>query len=390
MKLPGISAYEVNELLPKFDCGLCGNPLCMTLARRVLNSAQGPEECPYISKDNLAKVQNIMTKLASSERKTPRRRDSEELVEIFPCTEDGKVTLEVQLGLNRDKPSDDFFDEYQLCACLSEARMFDKINCSPKMGYALVEMSGKRTHIFKTGKIIMRRANSTEDALNTLGMLSRLLLPARLAMCDNLLVDCFGGGCSTCSEENESIRVLDVLDGDDSGMNKKLVHNFRTLSIFVNELRSTDKSIRDGGKGDMEALRKRNKELVDQINENCVQVLMNDGASNDTILALIQYGLARNLARAGSGLIGLENANTNGLYDQAVNLLFTAFEAFEALNLEDSETIKESYLEFMTQWKKQSSPMELVKIATNGFYIARLLGGTILDIRLENDYHSSK
>ena len=163
--LPGANAYEVCELLPKFDCGQCGNPICMTFARKLLLEIQKPLQCIFTTDEQREEISRVIG--AVDRKQGPLAPPNGEVVEIHPCTEEGMVTLWAQL-----KPTcssiellGDYFDQLQLCRSVEQADFFDKNECSPKMGYAYVEVKGKRAHIFKTGKIIIRHADDKEDAM---------------------------------------------------------------------------------------------------------------------------------------------------------------------------------------------------------------------------------
>ncbi|RLI44194.1 hypothetical protein DRO69_07945, partial [Candidatus Bathyarchaeota archaeon] len=51
--------------MPKLDCGLCGNPSCRTMARKIATGDTKPEQCFNIStrieyKQNLQKIKQLL------------------------------------------------------------------------------------------------------------------------------------------------------------------------------------------------------------------------------------------------------------------------------------------------------------------------------------------
>lgn len=107
------------------------------------------------------------------------KRGERQTIEVNPCTEDGKVTLESILkneaGVERRKP---YFDSVKMCETLRKIKDFSKVRCSSEMGYAIIEYEDKRIHVFKEGKIVIRRAKDRDDAVRTLQMMSRILTEA--------------------------------------------------------------------------------------------------------------------------------------------------------------------------------------------------------------------
>jgi ArsR family metal-binding transcriptional regulator len=107
------------------------------------------------------------------------RQGDRETIEVNPCTEDGKVTLQSTLrtkdGVERKEP---YFDAVKLCEALRKIRDFSRVRCSSEIGYAIIEYEDKRIHVFKEGKIIIRRAKDRDDATRTLNMVSAMLSDA--------------------------------------------------------------------------------------------------------------------------------------------------------------------------------------------------------------------
>lgn len=117
-----------------------------------------------------------------------------DIIEIQPCTEEGLVTLEAKLG---GKTEAEFFDAQLLCRYINATPLFTKQRCSAEMGYGVAERNGRNVHAFKTGKVIVRRAEGREMALEHLHLISRSLWPALKVRGGSALVDCLAseGGC---------------------------------------------------------------------------------------------------------------------------------------------------------------------------------------------------
>ncbi len=396
--LTRVDTFDVYELLPKFDCGLCGNPVCIALARKILLKTQKPIDCTFISQENLGKILDMIPE-KEIERKHPHPNIDQDVIEIHPCTENGKVTLETQLKpkFGNSNFSNDFFDQIQLCNSLSEVQMFDTVNCSSKMGYALLEFKGKRTHIFKTGRIIMRRADNREDALVTFSKISKALLPAKICSCGNMLADCISGACEFCSKE-ACAALLDIFEakevGNDSGTtlgnilvdmdrhcNEKLSGNFKGLRGIVNEIKKIHDELKKGREIDKQTSKDKIDEMVGKINKICTKSILENEGQIQTLIALIQYGLGRDLIRVRDGLLSLEIKDLGEHYELATELFFSAYDAFERIDIKGSMNLEARYREFISSLELNSSSMGVAKIATNGFYISRILGIPVPDIR---------
>jgi hypothetical protein len=119
-----------------------------------------------------------------------------DIIEIQPCTEEGLVTLEAKLGGKEER---EFFDPLLLCRYINATPAFTKQRCSTEMGYGVAERLGRNVHAFKTGKIIVRRAEGREQALENLHLVSRSLWPALRVAGGDALVVCLGSedGCAS-------------------------------------------------------------------------------------------------------------------------------------------------------------------------------------------------
>ena len=117
-----------------------------------------------------------------------------DVIEIQPCTEEGLVTLEAKLG---GKDETEILDPVLLCRYVNATPAFDRPRCSPEMGYGMLEKDGRKIHAFKTGKVIVRRAQGREQALGYLHQVSRSIWPAMKVGGGEALVACLASkrGC---------------------------------------------------------------------------------------------------------------------------------------------------------------------------------------------------
>jgi hypothetical protein len=363
----------------------------MTFSRRILLEIQKPDECQFLSLENITKINEIVSE-PDVDRKHPHPNQDEDIIEINPCTEDGFVTLETQMR-SKVMATDlygDFFDQFQLCQSLSEIEAFDSMNCSSKMGYALAELKGKRTHVFKTGRIIMRRADDKEDALNTLDLISKMLMPARLCSCNNTLVDCFGGGCKICSEDDcaalidateieegyhkVGYTINQVLRDIDMSNYELLADNFKLLDDIVREIHKIHEDIGSQNEIDLDSNSKIIGVLLQKIKRNCTETLLSKTEIKATVVALTQYGITCDLVRANEAILNLKDHKDNPLYSKVVELLFDAYSAFLEKDIEKTKDIQNRHSELLSAWNEDNEPVDIAKIAANGFYISRVLG----------------
>ncbi len=126
-----------------------------------------------------------------------------EIVEVQPCTEEGLVTLEAWLG---GRECEAYFDPILLCRLLLASPFFESVRCSEQMGYGMAERGSHRLHVFRTGKVIVRRAPGKETALAILALASRCLWGARLCADGRPLLSAVLSG--------EGVSTLPPLPGD--------------------------------------------------------------------------------------------------------------------------------------------------------------------------------
>lgn len=57
---PKAKVFEILKILPKTNCGECGEPTCMVFAAVVAQGIKGPEDCPQLLEEDSRKLQNYM------------------------------------------------------------------------------------------------------------------------------------------------------------------------------------------------------------------------------------------------------------------------------------------------------------------------------------------
>jgi ArsR family metal-binding transcriptional regulator len=59
---PKPKLLEILKLLPKTNCGLCGEPTCMVFAARTAEGVKGPEDCPPLTGEGRAGLQDYLSR----------------------------------------------------------------------------------------------------------------------------------------------------------------------------------------------------------------------------------------------------------------------------------------------------------------------------------------
>ncbi|MFX0199956.1 MAG: (Fe-S)-binding protein, partial [Candidatus Hodarchaeota archaeon] len=189
---------ELFRLLPQFDCGACGNPVCITLSRRIAVGWQKPNDCRYISKTNLKRIHELLDEGIDIGPKEDIPIGH--IIEIQPCAHYGKVTLEAQLS----RPTNsifDVFDSCEMCTSLGNAGLLKNVKCSLELGYSLAEYRETRIHLSKSGKVVMRHAQDRALAIETIEVIKRCLWGAVVCSCGNPAVECLAYGCTAHQSE---------------------------------------------------------------------------------------------------------------------------------------------------------------------------------------------
>ncbi len=379
------SISEIYALLPGQDCGLCGNPICLTLARKVAAGAQSPNDCKIINPENISKINGMVEE--GIEKVSIKGRNKDGMTEIHPCTEDGKVTLEVQWESENteDQPyTYDFFSPHDMCEELSDTAHFDLSKCSPELGYAFCESNGKRLHIFKTGRIIMRRAKNKKDAINTINHVASILWPLRICSCGNILIDCFGGACEECSSRkcpvlsdlysNEASYLKITLAGalDDKKRSEVVPLFLEGLDYSRSAIENMENLTYDTIETAMENNYKQARKLIEM----------------RSILGFVLLGISRDMRRICDALLKLKEHDEQRYYDKAMGMILTLRDLLKNLDEGVASSLSGYYEKYVKNWEPPT-PVEMAKVVANSYYILRLFNKPMPDLELtyikEND-----
>jgi len=170
---------ELYELMPKKDCGSCGNPTCRTTARKIAVGELKPDVCINLKKENIEAIEKLLKEGVKIGSKAEVVLGESGITYIHPCvSEKGKVMAEARLDRGPEGSVDlkyGFFDPYMMCYIIKNCGFFKDVKCSSKLGIAKIEHEGKTIIINQNGKIDVRKAVSREDALETVRFVSRTL-----------------------------------------------------------------------------------------------------------------------------------------------------------------------------------------------------------------------
>lgn len=362
------SVLEIAGLLPQLDCGACGNPACGSFARRICANIQKPEECPFLTKENAAKAKGLLQEGADLE---PVSEQPEEVVEIQPCAEYGKVTLEAQLRGIKDSPFD-LFDLCRVCVSFHDIKLFEKVSCSLDMGYILAEHGGEGIHIFRNGKIVMRRVKDRDYALQTLKKVSRALWPSVICSCGNTAVECAGGACSSCPDICEAVSW--GISGSNAATGKPAektfadrIRNNEKFSGTINRFDEVLKLLRSA-----KVLENKGKitSLLDEARMLATGVMVSTGNDREAAVGLSVLGLEQNVRRVARSLFEY-SGNDEELFKKSTGLFWDAMRARDA---KTAKHLAKSFNSFFKEWQKDDrKDASILRIATSGLYVARLV-----------------
>src|SRR3990170_2112805 len=148
-----VEVREIYVQLPRTDCGLCGNPSCWTFARRVYANLQKAPECLCNTEEGTKRIDSI----------------------VF-----------------------DLFDTEEMCLLLRNSGTFTDVRCSEDTGYSMFSHLSSGVHVFKTGRVIVRRATDEASARKTLNLLQRSLWGSVICSCGNTAISYAGGAVTNC------------------------------------------------------------------------------------------------------------------------------------------------------------------------------------------------
>jgi len=388
--------HSVMKLLPNEDCSLCDAPSCATLARRIVAGKIKPEECPLLDKSNLERIREVLKDGVETTKEVVQEKA---FVEIQPCAEYGRVTLEAQLP--RPKGSVyDLFDSCTMCTAFSEISDLDGVKCSLELGYGLAQLKEKRIHVFRSGKVNMRRAYDRHDAYETLAMISKSLWPSVICSCGCTVQECISCSCPDCRDDVCAGLAWGVRDipykgamlvefvkstlkaAESKKASKETVQavelyqtGLKHLDGLMQYLKKVDTALRAGDTGKIEEIRKEYHELHVVLGRLSVQMLVK-AQGPVALLGLILNGYESNLKNIGKGMFLVRNANIDPLYPKALEIVLESIRVVKELDIEAAKALVKLVEDVRAVWKAApyySGREYLLKMATYGGNLARML-----------------
>ena len=407
--------HQLYNLMPKLDCGLCGNPSCRTMARKIATGDAKPEQCINLStrreyQKNLQHVRQLLREGVDIGAKGTIVIEETGVTYIHPCiSETGKVTAEARLTSGPEGAVDlkyGFYDPIQLCMILNMAGFFEDVRCSPNLGIGRVTVEDKTILIYKDGRINVRQAKDREDAVQTLRLVSRSLWGAIIcSCCGNTGVDCASGGCEDCVT-----RVCPVIGGgppDPTITNRGAIQqttastifdrvkSLETRGYFEEGVKQLDEAFEIFGDVSVKFLEEQIndktalKSIADRItkvNKSAIKFIVETVSVYDAAIGLILSGVAMDLTRMVNGLESVMSSKEalspklREFLSEAVGIATEAYHDFRVVDLEKAKRIADKYTKFRTRWIEAFRKMPekevlagIEKISVNGFYISRLL-----------------
>ncbi len=403
--------YELHQLFPKMDCGLCGNPSCRTTARKVTTGEETIDNCVNLRRPeferNRERIWEILKEGVEIGAKGTIVLDEAGLTYIHPCvSEAGRVTAESKLSSSPEGTVDlkfGFFDPMMICWALNAAGLFTDVRCSANLGVARVNIRDKTVMIFKDGRINVRRARDKKDAIETIRLISRILWGAIICSCGNAAVDCASGGCENCLTT-----VCPVIAGGPPEPTGSTLHpseqiTASTISDKAKTL-SSGSYFEEGSKRLDEALefviefaQRLVKGLLDmkliegahqriaEVNRLATRFIIETPRVQDASIGLILAGVALDVTRMTEAVGTIaQQKNLSGeqveLLKESIEIIKQAYSAYRAGRTDQAKQAINKYKTFRKKWsnsfRKTAEKEALVaveKLATNGFYIARLM-----------------
>jgi ArsR family metal-binding transcriptional regulator len=372
--------HEVQKLLANLDCGLCGAPSCATLARRIVAGRQEPEDCAGITKANLSRLKKMIEEGIEVSKHVDH---SDLVVEIQPCAEYGRVTLEAQLP----KPEGsiyDLFDSCQMCTSFSDISSLNGVKCSLELGYGLAELQEKRIHVFRSGKVTMRRAFDREDAYKTLALISRSLWPAVICSCGCSVLECMGCMGEECRDKicagiewglkRSKYEIKPLYEVLDKCGDKRMDEILEDLDNVVATFRKVDQINREGEYTKTEKYRESlHKELRDVTTLGTKMIV--EAEMKDAICGLAMQSLEMSLRSIGEALLSVRENAKQDLYNASADLAFESYRAFRNKDVQEAKEIIKESGELREKWvsAKNKYSLHILKLITYSSFIACMI-----------------
>jgi len=400
--------------MPKKDCGLCNNPSCRTMARKIATGDAKPEQCVNLIRpeyqENLQKIKQYLQEGVEIGAKGTIVVEETGVTYIHPCiSEAGRVAAESKLTAGPEGPVDlkfGFFDPIAMCWALNASGLFREVRCSPRLGVARVIVDDKTVMVFQDGRINVRRAKDKQDAIQTIRLVSRSLWGAIIcSCCGNSGLDCGSGGCEEClgkvcpviggGPPDPTISSRDITQATTASTMFDRVKSLETRDYFDEAIQILDKGFESFqflstklplgviDKSGIQELEGR----VASINQLAIRFIVDTPKIQDAAIGVILGGIALDLSRMTEGLKTLtkyldklKSSDVQELFLSAVDIAVTGYKALRTMDFALSDRVKEQYMAFRKKWAEgfRTTPdkdvfVAIEKIATNGYYIARLL-----------------
>lgn len=308
--------------------------------------------------------------------------------QIHPCTEDGFVTIEAKLYLGSPfgRPGEDFFDTKQMCSALKRLWFLDSLRCSEEMGYALAEWEGKRIHVFKGGKIIIRRAKDDEDAKKTLDIVGRTLWATIPCSCGKPLVFCASGACDECSDKVCEIHAYppfvevpestSQIEGGDAfefignvESNDYYLKAFEKLDEYVSILKEMDAKMVEKDFTDFESFIERADEVMEEACGAGTRFIIEVEKDHHAALGIIFLGMAEDLWTLMDAIRLMKHVGYDvEEYKVARDIAFDSYDAFISNDTDKVTEVIERFYKFLRE--KHTKPA--IVIARTGHHMARM------------------
>ncbi len=414
--------HEIYKLMPNKDCGFCGNPTCRTTSRKIATGDLGVDACVNLNlpeyKDNKDKILRLLEEGIEIGASSTVVISEEGIAYIHPCvSEAGKVMVDGRLTSGPEGLADlkyGFLDPMMLCYALRIYDVFKDVKCSPDLGIAQIRYDGKNILIFQNGKIKIREALDKDDVMKTLRLVARVIWGSIIcSCCGNTSVDCASGGCSDCTTQ-----ICPVLAGGPPEPLEKIegekirettgsttfvrVENLDAGNIFLDGIKFVDEiydiAIKNidtliegfnGKGGNIKYSKEKVKELFDKANKKAIEFIVDTPRKQDATIGLLLSGIASDLGRIAESTFNLWGYRDIDLPPEFLNFLkmaremaFYSYISFKRADLNKGEEIRGEYTEIRKIYrmlKKYEGKdldrirIEIDRIATNAFYISRLL-----------------
>ncbi|MCS4542058.1 MAG: hypothetical protein HY929_07045 [Euryarchaeota archaeon] len=325
---------------------------------------------------------------------------------FYPCiSEGGKIMAEAIVRLPEYKFDTRykyrFFDPSVLCTFLEDNPLFDSVRCSQRLGMAKIDYDEKTIILFQNGKINVRRARDKEDAQETIRLVSKVIWPATICTyCRNSGADCASGSCEDCMTKVCPILLEgppDPLSAPTKSAEQitgymifQKIRNLPTRPIFeegFNKLNGIFSKFIETYKNMFDGKIAQDLQVeLKEANKNAINFIINTERKEDATFGLILLGLSLDISRMLDGFNSLivlvkdkkMPEQLSRVHKLSLEIISDAFDAFKNADKELAKIAINKYQELINEFKKfeKECPeiiLEVKKIATNGFYIARLL-----------------